>query len=104
MYRCLSEKFWSNDYCPTTARSEFTAGTHAEKQLITIGTAGQNQALGRPDMYAELTRIRKVADIASWENPEHPAIPSVRHVIGAIARRDEELRACAQAEQTPRFS
>ena len=41
---------------------------------------------------------------ASGEDSEHSAIPVVRHVIGASAGRNEELRPCAQTEPTPRLS
>ena len=55
-------------------------------------------------MDTELTRIAEGAGIAGREKSKHGAISAVGHVIGAVAGRDDELRACAQTEQASWFS
>src|ERR1700677_67306 len=98
MHSRLAKELGPDDQSPSRADREFAACARAKDQLIAVGTTGQKQTLGRPDLHTELARIRKAADIARGEDPEHPTIPAVRHVIGASAGRDEELCTRAQAE------
>src|ERR1017187_9314563 len=87
-----------DDRIPAVADREPAARAQTEKELIPVRTAGRERTFHRTDVQTELTRIRKVAGVAGGEKPEHRAIPGVGDVVGAIARREDQLRTRAQAK------
>jgi hypothetical protein len=89
---------------PSIGPAEPAPAADTVEKLAPVWTAGHGRIIERTNVDTELARISEGAGVAGSKKSKHRAVPGVGHVIGALSRRKDKLRARTQTKQASRFS